>query len=153
MSEPRRDVRRERGSALLVAVLMLVLMGAIGLAGLNTVTQDRQTAGFQSRKRVAFYAAEAGIAEGRETMRNGATPTVSTTTVGDSSSFPHGLPSYQPEDVTDLGTTAVPGFQLRTSGNGPTYQLHFFRVRVQGQAAGGTTARVEVVANTIDSSS
>jgi len=153
MSDARRDRRREEGSALLVAVLLLVMMGAIGLAGLNTVTQDRQTAGFQSRKRVAFYAAEAGIAEARDAMRNGNTPTVSTTSVGDASLYPHGLPAYQPEEITDLGTQAIPGFQLRTSGNGPAYQLHYFRVRVLGTAPGGTTSRVEVVANTFDASS
>lgn len=145
--------KRDEGSALLVAVLMLVMMGAIGLAGLDAVSKDRQTAGYQGRKRIAFYAAEAGLAEAREAMRNGGVPSVSTTTVGDSGIFPYGLPTYQPEEVADLGTTAVPGFQLRTSGNGPTYQLHFFRVRVRGEEPGGTAARVEMVANTIDTAS
>jgi hypothetical protein len=137
----------------MVAVMMLVMMGAIGLAGLNSVTADRQTAGYQNRKRVAFYAAESGLAEAREAMRNGGVPTVSTTSVGDTPSYPYGLPAYQPEEITDLGTTAVPGFQLRTSGNGPVYQLHFYRVRVRGTETGGTQARVEMVANTIDTSS
>lgn len=145
--------RGQEGSALLVAVLMLVLMGAIGLAALDAVTLDRQTAGFESRKRVAFWAAEAGLAEARDTMRNGGTPTVSNTPVGQASDFPHGLPSYQPEQIEDLGTTGVPGFNITQNGNGPTYQLHFYRVRVLGQGPGGTNARLEMVANTIDSSS
>lgn len=149
----RRGSKRSQGSALLVAVLLLVMMGAMGLVGLDAVTKDRQTAGYQGRKRIAFYAAEAGLAEAREAMRNGGVPTVSTTTVGDSGIFPQGLPTYQPEEIADLGTTAVPGFQLRTTGNGPAYQLHFFRVRVRGEGPGGTTARVEMVANTIDSAS
>ena len=54
--------RQEAGSALLVAVLILALMGVIGLAALDTVTRDRQVAGYQSRAQTALYAAEAGVA-------------------------------------------------------------------------------------------
>lgn len=150
---PNRPRRGEEGSALIVAVLMLVMLATIGLAGMEAATQDRTTAGYQGRKRIAFYAAEAGIAEARNTMRNGGTPSVSTTTVGDSTIFPYGQPSYQPEEITDLGTTPIPGFQLRSVGNGPVYQLHFFRVRVRGDGPNGARARVEVVASTIDTSS
>jgi hypothetical protein len=150
----RTDRRRDQGSALLVAVLLMALLGAIGLAGLEAASQDRQTAGVQNRKRIAFWAAESGIAEARNDMRNGGVPTLApSTNVGDSSLHPYGLPTYVPEETTDLGTSAIPGFQLRVSGNGPTYQLHFFRVRVRGQAPGGTQSRVEIVANAIDTSS
>jgi hypothetical protein len=150
----RIDARRQEGSALLVAVLLMAMMGALGLAGLEAATQDRQTAGVQNRKRIAFWAAEAGLAEGRNDIRNGGTPVLaSTTTVGDTTLYPYGAPTYVPEETVDLGATGIPGFQLRTSGNGPTYQLHYFRVRVRGQAPGGTQSRLEMVANTIDSSS
>lgn len=57
--------RRERGSALFIAVMMLTLMGFLGLAALDRVTRDEQVAGHQNRARTAFYAAEAGIAEAR----------------------------------------------------------------------------------------
>ena len=148
------DRRREAGSALLVAVLLMAMMGAIGLAGLEAATQDRQTAGAQNRKRVAFWAAEAGLAEARNQLRNGGEPSLaSSTTIGDSSLYPYGTPTYVPEEQEDLGASAIPGFQLRTNGNGPTYQLHRFRVRVRGQETGGTQARLEMVAQTIDSSS
>ena len=42
-----RNERREEGLALFVTVLMLVLMGGIALAALDTVTRDRQVAGLQ----------------------------------------------------------------------------------------------------------
>ena len=54
--------RQEAGSALLVAVLILALMGVVGLAALDTVTRDRQVAGYQSRAQTALYAAEGGVA-------------------------------------------------------------------------------------------
>jgi Tfp pilus assembly protein PilX len=120
----------------------------------QAATQDRQTAGAQNRKRVAFWAAEAGLAEARNDMRNGGTPALpSSTSVGDSSLYPYGTPRYVPEEITDLGSAPIPGFQLRRSGNGPTYQLHFFRVRVRGEDPNGSQARVEMVANAIDTSS
>jgi hypothetical protein len=58
----RRDPRRESGTALVVAVLLLAMLGVIGLASMETVTRDRQVAGFQNRGRVALYAADAGVA-------------------------------------------------------------------------------------------
>ena len=54
--------RYEDGAALLVAVLILALMGIIGLSSMETVTRDRQVAGYQSRAQTALYAAEAGVA-------------------------------------------------------------------------------------------
>lgn len=66
MSEATRmqaDRKRESGAALLVAVLLLAMLGVIGLASMETVTRDRQVAGFQNRARVAMYAAEAGVAQ------------------------------------------------------------------------------------------
>lgn len=58
----RTDRKREEGAALLVAVLLLAMLGVIGLASMETVTRDRQVAGFQNRARVALYAADAGVA-------------------------------------------------------------------------------------------
>jgi hypothetical protein len=56
--------RSEAGAALLVAILMLALMGVIGLSAMETVTRDRQVAGYQSRAQTALYASEAGVATG-----------------------------------------------------------------------------------------
>ena len=58
--------RREQGAALLVAVLLLALMGIVGLASMETVTRDRQVAGYQSRAQTALYAAEGGISQALE---------------------------------------------------------------------------------------
>jgi hypothetical protein len=56
------DHKREGGAALLVAVLMLALMGIVGLASMDTVSRDRQVAGFQKRAVTSLYASEAGVA-------------------------------------------------------------------------------------------
>ena len=64
------DRRREAGSALFIAVMMLVLMGALGIVALNEVTTDRQVAGVQNRAVSAFYSAEAGLAEARSLVKD-----------------------------------------------------------------------------------
>jgi hypothetical protein len=54
--------KRERGAALLVAVLLMALMGIVGLASMDTVTYDRRVAGFQKRMQTGLYAVEGGLA-------------------------------------------------------------------------------------------
>jgi hypothetical protein len=71
-SPNRRDPRRESGAALLVAVLLLAMLGVIGLASMETVTRDRQVAGFQNRARASLYAAEAGVAHATGIIRKNA---------------------------------------------------------------------------------
>src|SRR5262245_4054996 len=69
----RNATRRESGSALFVAVMMLVLMGFLGLAALERVGRDGQVAGYQNRARSAFFAADAGAAEARVAISSGET--------------------------------------------------------------------------------
>ena len=148
--------RREEGSALLIAVLLLLMLGLAGLAALNTTTRDEQVAGHLNRKKHALYAAEAGLAEsfGELTLHAG-TPSVTPGSVGDSTLFPQGRPSYRADTTVadplkDLGTAPFPGMALNLGAGGlPTYQLNYWRIRVEGHAAGGSLARVEAVTGTL----
>jgi hypothetical protein len=145
----------ERGSALLVTTLLLLLLGLFGLGALGTVTKDQQVAGFQKRKKLAFYAAEAGVSKGLETLTTSFAPSVPTTNVGDSSIFPHGQPSYrQDTSVADpiegLGNGAFPGMSINLGQGGtPTYMLSYWRIRVEGRAPGGSLARIETVSGAL----
>jgi len=151
----RRAGRHEQGSALLIAVLMLVLMGLIGIAALDAVTRDGQVAGYLNRKKLAFYAAEAGVAEALESLKNDTSPSLSNTALGDSSLYPHGQPSYRPDPtvadaVEPLGLGGMNGMNLNIGqGGAPTFQLSYWRVHVQGDAPGGSVARLEVVAGNL----
>ncbi len=53
----------------MVTMLVLALVAIVGLASMETVTRDRQVAGYQSRSRAALYAAEAGIATALSIIR------------------------------------------------------------------------------------
>jgi Tfp pilus assembly protein PilX len=140
--------RREAGSALFITMLLLVLMGLIGFAALETVSSDQQVAGFQNRKRAAFYAAEAGIAVALDNLQATGTPSLVTTVLGDTATYPHGQPSVGldpnvAEPVKDLGIGGADGYAL--GGTAPGVVVHFWRIRVEGQAPGGTTSFQEVV--------
>ena len=145
----------ERGSALLISTLILLLLGLFGLAALGTVTRDQQVAGFQKRKKLAFYAAEAGVAKALETLTTEFTPGVPTTQLGDSGIFPHGRPSYQldstaADPIESLGNGAFPGMSLNLGQGGtPTYMLSYWRIRVEGRAPGGSVARIETVSGAL----
>ena len=145
----------ECGSALLVSTLLLLLLGLFGLAALGTVTKDQQVAGFQKRKKLSFYAAEAGVAKALETLTTSLTPTVPTTNVGDSSLFPHGQPSYQEDStaadpIEPLGNGAFPGMSINLGQGGtPTYMLSYWRIRIEGRAPGGSVARIETVSGAL----
>jgi hypothetical protein len=150
-----RGYDAERGSALLFSTFILLLLGLFGLAALGTVTRDQQVAGFQKRKKLAFYAAEAGVAKALETLTTAFAPAVPTTNVGDSSIFPHGQPSYRldssaADPIEPLGNGAFPGMSLNLGQGGtPTYMLSYWRIRIEGRAPGGSVARIETVSGAL----
>ena len=84
--------RREQGAAMFVAVMMLVLMGWMGMASMNSVSRDNQVAGFQNRNQNAFFAAEAGVSYARAVLE------------------------HEISDTTDLpGTGTVPAFPTQAA--------------------------------------
>lgn len=151
----RRLVRREEGSALIIAILMLLMMGLIGFAALGTVTRDLQVTGAQFRKKVAFFAAEAGVAEALETMRNTFMPTVATTSLSDGTTYPYGQPTYGLDSsvatpIADLGVGGFPGMNLQIGQNGTQlFQMQMYRINIQGTSAGGGLARLELVSGVL----
>ncbi len=140
---------------MVIAMLMLLLMGLIGFAALATVTRDSQVAGAQFRKKSAFYAAEAAIAEALETMRTTGTPTVTNTNMADTTIYPYGQPSYAVDSyaadpIESLGVGGFPGMNLQLGQDGtPMFQMEMFRVRVEGTAHGGSLSRIEIVSGVL----
>lgn len=172
----RKSSRRERGSALFVAVMMLVLMGFLGLAALDRVGSDEQIAGFQNRARNAFYAAQAGMAEARTAVKDSATLTARTRpfhtqavpeTIGDAALYDRedgNLPRYYGDaDATSLiddsdvvgaiawlgrTTAPPPGWDLRVGGRAPTKA--FWQMTVIGESPDGSSSRQQAVAIRMD---
>lgn len=166
--------RYENGAAMFVAVLMLVLMGALGLAALEGASQDRQIAGFQNRSDNAFYAAEAGVALARQVVRDdpspGAAGKLPLTNLGDAALYNReavlprfgpdpALAGVNPTGILDLNKTGpVPGVDGRVGGSGLT--VRYWQINVQGtspQAGLGldgraSTSRIETIEAKVGSS-
>jgi hypothetical protein len=147
-----------------LAVMLLVLMGALGLVALDTATEDRRIAGFQNRSASAFAAAEAGVAHAAELVRTNVTQipntTLSSTAVYDREGG--NLPSYRADpDATVAnpdGIKRAPGADGAAEGVPPEagggWKTGRWQINVEGRsptAAGGgidgraSTARIELV--------
>ena len=146
--------RREEGAALFVAVMMLVMMGMLGLAALETVSQDGTIAGFQNRARTAFYAAEAGLGMSKGLVRTAGErsdrPGLVQAQLGDGAAYPYGRPEYaaDPEFADPIryvldGPPWAQGGDLRVGKQRLVHTL--WQVNVQGATPDGTSARVEAV--------
>lgn len=152
--DPKRT-KREGGVALLVSMLMMILMGLIGLASLDTVMRSRQVTGFQNMAETALYAADAGVAEGLDILRTDEFD--GPVTAGDciDSKIPNtglgGGRSYQADPDSDqicmLATAgACPGRDNSIEVGANQTLLTVWNMRVEGNAPGGATAGVQATA-------
>ncbi|MCA9512472.1 MAG: pilus assembly PilX N-terminal domain-containing protein [Myxococcota bacterium] len=148
----RRNGKSERGAALVVAMFLLLLMSFVGIYALDTVALDRQVAGFQNRKRIAFYAAEAAVAEALDSLETTGTPSVGGGNMGDTTLYPYGTPSYAVDPtvanpIAPIGAAGSEGMNLSIGqGGAAKFNLQTWRIQVQGTEPGGTTARIEIAA-------
>ena len=65
-----RGKRREAGMALMLSILLLITVSALALSTMQTAASDGTVAGFQNQETMAFYAAEAAVAEARKIIRD-----------------------------------------------------------------------------------
>lgn len=151
--DPQSARPREAGIALLASVLLLLMLASIGLASLNVVERDQQVAGYLNRKAIALHAADAGVARALSEMSASAThtPSVPTTAMGDATLYPYGQPSYRTDPnsanpIEKAGKGQLGGHTLNIGTNGgATFEVQYWKIRVQGEAPGGSVARVEVL--------
>lgn len=65
-------IKQERGAVLMVAMVMLVILTAIGMAAIQTSVFEMRIARAETRKQAAFYAAEAGLTQAFNQLSNDA---------------------------------------------------------------------------------
>jgi hypothetical protein len=164
------DRRRESGIALLIAMLMLIIFGAMAVASMDTVTRDRQIAGIHSQTILAFQAAEAGVSAGLAALRNPAggwpssiaglasfSPALPNIELGETGDYPYGQPSYvqdpdAPNAIEYMGVGGdCPGWEIsidvsNIGGSGLKVAETVFDIRVQGQTQTGARTRIEAAA-------
>jgi hypothetical protein len=78
-------------------------------------------------------------------------PAVSNTTLGDAALYPQGQPSYREDQsvadpIESVGTGNLEGMGLGIGANASAqFQVQYWKIRVQGEAPGGSLARVEML--------
>jgi hypothetical protein len=139
-----RAVRDESGMALLVAVMMLLLISAIGVAAIDHSGTASQTAGHSRRSTVTFYAADAGVQFGRtRVFQNPPNLSPFTITMDDGTTARTGRRTDGgPVTITPPDTGAPPeGFSINVgSGTGFVSENTLFSITAQ---AGSSTAELE----------
>ena len=143
-----RFVPRERGIALITVMMILALIATLAISSMETVMRDNQIAAVQMRNRVAFQAAEAGLAVALASMTSSTAPTLVQTDIGVVGDYPVGQPSFQLDPsvatpIENLGSQPMPGMGLNINGNGPKFQLQMWKIHVEGSEPRGMTARIE----------
>ena len=143
-----RFVPRERGIALITVMMILALIATLAISSMETVMRDNQIAAVQMRNRVAFQAAEAGLAVALASMTTSTAPTLVQTDIGVVGDYPVGQPSFQlnpsvATPIENLGSQPMPGMGLNINGNGPKFQLQMWKIHVEGSEPRGMTARIE----------
>jgi len=152
----RLSRKHQQGTALLIVMLVMAMMGVIGFAALEAVTRDQRVAGFMKRKKAAFFAAESGVSAALYALRTTEEPDFASSTVGNASWFTQGLPTYSLDtsggaSTTNLGQGTLPGFNMTTQGyNQSKFVLRFWEVKVKGEAFGGTVSRIAFASGTIE---
>ena len=104
--------RREEGVALIVVMLILALVSVLAVSSMETTMRDQQVAGVQMRDRVAFQAAEAGLATALVSVTGSNTPTLAGADIGVPGDYPLGQPSYLldpkvPTPIENLGVIVL----------------------------------------------
>ncbi|MBJ19943.1 MAG: hypothetical protein GY910_27200 [bacterium] len=161
-----RTRKREGGMALVLSVLLLIAVSGLAISTMQTAASDGTVAGFQNQDLVAFYAAEAGIADARAVIRNmggrdqvpdypADFPNVATpVTLSQSSEFVGGdQPAYFADPSPPMaapimyvgeGAQCTEGCNMTI--NGTTYNHTKWQINVVGQSPSGDQKRLEVVA-------
>lgn len=150
--------------ALMLSILLLITVSALALSTMQTAASDESVAGFQNQEAIAFYAAEAAIAEARRVVRdmgersqvpaypadfpNEANPAH----LSSASQFATGKqPAYfaDPDSATPIGYIGE-GKQCTEGCNmtlgGAKYNHTKWRIDVVGESPSGDEKRLEVVA-------
>jgi Tfp pilus assembly protein PilX len=125
MRPHRRPRRSERGIALFVAILLLLVVTVMGVALMFTASLEQTLTATETKISKIFYAADSGIEYGAAMLNS--TPDYKGNP--DSDPMPGGMSSFYPGSPTAdikvtitppvlLGYTIRPGDQLQASGEG-----------------------------------
>ncbi len=125
-------LKSERGVALVIALIMLVILTLIGINSINSSVFETRISGNERVGSAAFYAAEGGVRVGVSRIPD---TTPFSGTVGDDVTYRSGrLTDTSPQPSKDLGLLFKPGYES-------TWQFKRFQINATGEYLG---ARKEI---------
>lgn len=133
----RNIPRDERGIALIVALIILLVLTLIGISAISTTTFETNIAGNERIGTDAFYASEGGVQVGLNKLPD-YTP-ISRTKIGENSYYWGGTPKDKgnPKPIQDVGKGWMPGFQV--PGSEPTPgEFYRYQINATGESFGAT---------------
>jgi type IV pilus assembly protein PilX len=121
----------EKGVALIIALLMLLILTLIGISAISTTTFENSISGNERVGTDAFYASEAGIQIGLNQLPD--TKPIPVTTIGTDSSCWSGSPQNKndPQNLKSFGLYPKPGFDV-------SWSFKRFQVNTTGMSFKGT---------------
>lgn len=148
--QPNLTTKHQRGAVLLIALIMLLLLTIIGMAGMRDTNMQEKMAGNLRDQNLAFQAAEAGL-RFAEQQAKGSYATLSamtdntTTAAATYSAFPEGvaakptytitkLPHPGPLDMQDIVNPQTTGGESLAAGEAMI--LDFVLVRIESTGTG-----------------
>ena len=135
-------LRNQKGAALIIALLMLLVLTLIGINAINTTTFEANIAGNERIGTEAFYVSEGGVQVGLNKLPDD-TP-IGRTKVGEDSYYWGGTPKDKgnPKPIQFVGNVWMPGFQVPGSEPTPGEFLRY-QINATGESF-GATKEVEV---------
>jgi Tfp pilus assembly protein PilV len=151
----------ERGIAMIVAMIVLLILTVIGVAATKTAIYDTLTSTAEKRKRIAFYAAEAGIEHARAsigTYLQQPKPGTATATwkksllTGAATAANHEVPYPDIKPNTAIGTDYTYTVWVKNNNDGSTPDVDvdgqvIIRSDSKSRTPDGGSASVEVILN------
>ena len=151
--------RNQRGSVLMIALFVLIVLSLLGVALLTLSGTEQNIAYNALWTEGAFAAAEAGIQTGlNQLSANAATSTQKFPTVGTYVDLPTGTYTYQfrsgpktataPQDLTFKGTRVETGYSIAigTGYNPSGYAFHSYQINATGKGPKNAQRELEVLA-------
>lgn len=128
MERERLGLRDQKGVALVVALIMLLVLTFLGMSSITSTIFESKISGNERWGSAAFYAASAGIDVGISQLPN--VSAYGPLGAGSDETYRSGrmIPS-SPQDLKILGTMVRPGYES-------TWEFRRFQVNATGEAFG-----------------
>jgi Tfp pilus assembly protein PilX len=128
-------LRDQKGVALAIALLMLLVLTLIGISSMSTAWFETKISGNEWFGSQAFYAAKGGVEVGINNLPN---ITAYSGNIGSDETYRSGIStSSSPQPLIDLGLMQKGGF-------GATWQFERYQINATGSSFVGATREVEV---------